>query len=144
MGGLSEAEKKLKIIEKLNEFYLNFSKFFESKEDFIFNIESTLKKDEKELLKSETIKRYYNIKVNEIWNKIEEDKAKEVEKYKSIYLKLLKDHEKGLQKLKEENEKKEQENQKKIEKIIQELNEKMINLEKKANLESQKIQNFTD
>lgn len=148
MGGLSEADKKLKIIERLNEFYLNYSKFFDSKEDFIFNIESSLKKDEKELLKNESIRRYYNIKVDKIWAKIEEDKAKEIEKYKDIYLRLLRDHEKDMQllksSLKEENDKKEQENQKKIENIIQEINRKMTNLEKKADLETEKIHNFTN
>lgn len=148
MGGLSEAEKKLKIMERINHVYLNFSQFFNSKEDFLFNIESSLNKDEKEFLENESIKRYFNIKVDNIWSKIEENKAKEVEKYKDIYLRLLKDHEKDMQNIKsslrEENEKKEQENQSKIEQIIQELNKKMENLEKKADLECEKIHTFTD
>ena len=125
MGGLSEAEKKLKISEILDEIYLKFPRAFDSKEEFIFNIENSLKENEQNFLKDKSIKRYYDIKIENIWKKIEEDKAKELEKYKDISLKLLRNHEEEMKKLRSslinENKKNEDEKQKKLEQMIEEL-----------------------
>ena len=148
MGGLSEAEKKLKISEILDEIYLKFPRAFDSKEEFIFNIENSLKENEQNFLKDKSIKRYYDIKIENIWKKIEEDKAKEIEKYKDISLKLLRNHEEEMKKLRSslinENKKNEDEKQKKLEQMIEELSAQVRILQKRAEEENNKIQNYTN
>lgn len=127
---------------------MKFPRAFDSKEEFIFNIENSLKENEQNFLKDKSIKRYYDIKIENIWKKIEEDKAKEIEKYKDISLKLLRNHEEEMKKLRSslinENKKNEDEKQKKLEQMIEELSAQVRILQKRAEEENNKIQNYTN
>ena len=151
MGGLCENEKRNMISEKINQIYFNYPKIAEqkgTKEDFMYAIEQSLEDNEKKYLEDNTIANYYQSKIDNIWNKIKIDRAKESEKYKDIYRKLLTDHKKEMNKLKasikEENMKKEQVYKKKFECMLQEIDLLKDEMEKKANEERQKIKNYKD
>lgn len=92
MGGLSIADKKNLINEKINNIYTNFSKVLLTKNEFLDAIEQSFEKNEAEYLKENTLKEYYNSLANKFWDKIENDRANEIllqeeakKQYKNMY-----------------------------------------------------------
>lgn len=132
MGGLNEIEKKNIILERINTVYFQFSNIIENKNDLINIIEQSLKEEEKNYLSDKSILQYYNNRINQIWDKIVNDRY--------IYLRLLPIHRKDVATpLTDEDIKKEKENQGNLENIIKRLNDKINDIEKKAKEERKKL-----
>ena len=73
MGGLSIAEKKNKITEKLTNLYLSLKTFPETEEKFINIILDGLSQEEKKYLKDEEIKNFFNQHISKLYNKMKEN-----------------------------------------------------------------------
>ena len=132
MGGLNEIEKKNIILERINTVYFELSNIIENKNDLINIIEQSLKEEEKKYLSDKSILQYYNDRINQIWDKIVNDRY--------IYLRLLPIHRKDVATpLTDEDIKKEKENQTNLENLIKGLNDKINEIEKKAQEERKKL-----
>ena len=134
MGGLNEIEKKNIILERINTVYFEFSGIIENKDDLINIIEQSLKEEEKKLLSDKSILQYYMNKINQIWDKIENDRY--------FYQILLSEHIKGTQN--QENVKTEREINSNLENIIQNFNDKIKEIEKKAEDERKKMNDYKE
>ena len=152
MGGVSSTEKKNIIIDKINNIYTNFSQIFNTKDEFLQAIEQSFEENEKEYLNDKTLNKFYDSQANKFWGKIESDRAKELkiekeakEKYQNIYEKLLSVHMEEImenQKSKEFYKKKKEENELILEQIVKDFSDKINNIEKKAEEEKVKMENF--
>ena len=152
MGGLSISEKKNLINEKISNIYTNFAQILFTKEEFLDAIEQSFEENQKQYLKENTIKEYYNSQASKFWNKIENDRANELllqeeakKQYKNMYEKLLLDHKQEImkiQKSKELDKKKEEENKQKLEQMVNEFKDKINDIERKAEEERKKMENF--
>lgn len=148
MGGLSEAEKKNLINDKICNIYINYSKIVISKDDFIYAIEQSLSENERTYLENNAIKKYYNNEINKFWEKIEIDKIKELEmneKYEKIYKDLLLQHKKEIMKISnfsEEDIKREEDNKLILQKTVEELQDKIKLIEQKSEEEKKKMENI--
>ena len=148
MGGLSEAEKKNLINDKICNIYINYSKIVISKDDFIYAIEQSLSENERTYLENNAIKKYYNNEINKFWEKIEIDKIKELEmneKYEKIYKDLLLQHKKEIMKISnfsEEDIKREEDNKLILQKTVEELQDKIKLIEQKSEEEKKKMENL--
>ncbi len=132
MGGLNEIEKKNIILDKINTVYFEFSSIIENKNDLINIIEQSFKEEEKKYLSDKSILKYYNNRINLIWDKIENDRY--------IYLRLLPMHRKEVATpLTYKDIKKEKENQTNLENLIKKLNDTIKEIEKKAEEERKKF-----
>ena len=132
MGGLNEIEKKNIILDKINKVYFEFSSIIENKNDLINIIEQSFKEEEKKYLSDKSILKYYNNRINLIWDKIENDRY--------IYLRLLPMHRKEVTTpLTYKDIKKEKENQTNLENLIKKLNDTIKEIEKKAEEERKKF-----
>ena len=152
MGGLSISEKKNLISDKIKNIYTNFSQILFTKEEFLDAIEQSFEGNQVKYLKENTIKEFYDSQTTKFWDKIENDRANELiikeeakKKYQEMYEELLLDHKKEIMKIQKSKElkiKEEEEKNQKLEKIVNEFKFKLNDIEKKAEEERQKMENF--
>lgn len=99
MGGLSIAEKKNLIMDKINNIYINYAQILYTKEEFFDAFEQSFNRDLLDYLKDNTLIEFYNSQINKNWERIENERAnllliqQEAKiKYQSIYEQLLWEH----------------------------------------------------
>lgn len=146
MGGLSTAEKKNKISEKLTNLYLTLKEFPDTEEKFMSIIVEKLSHEETEYLKEEEIKNYFNENITKFYNKMKEDKEEKEEMRNSlsgIYDDILNKHQTEINSLKrsisEEALKKQEENDKKLKEKLEEYDNKIKEIQNKNDEEKDRI-----
>ena len=151
MGGLSTAEKKNKISEKLTNLYLTLKTFPDTEEKFMSIIVEKLSDEETEYLKEEEIKNYFNENITKFYNKMKENKDEKEEMRNSltgIYDDLLNKHQTEINGLKrsisEEALKKQEENDKKFNQKLEEYDKKIKEIQSKNDEEKDRIRFQSD
>ena len=150
MGGLSAAEKKNKISEKLTNIYLTIEGLPQSEDHYKGIIIKQLSEDEKKYLEDQQIKSYFDEISSKFYKKLKEGNEERERIRNSInyvYDNILK-RDKELENLKnsisKENSKKQEEYIKKLENKLEEVNNKIKEIENKNNEEKERIRYNND
>ena len=151
MGGLSIAEKKNKITEKLTNLYLSLKTFPETEEKFINIILDGLSQEEKKYLKDEEIKNFFNQHISKLYNKMKENIEEKEDlriSLSCIYDDLLSTHKKEFNNLinsmSEENLKKQEENDIKLKQKLEEYDNKIKEIQNKNDEEKERLRYQSD
>ena len=151
MGGLSIAEKKNKITEKLTNIYLSLKTFPETEEKFINIILDGLSQEETKYLKDEEIKNFFNQHISKLYNKMKENIEEKEDlriSLSCIYDDLLSTHKKEFNNLinsmSEENLKKQEENDIKLKQKLEEYDNKIKEIQNKNDEEKERLRYQSD
>ena len=150
MGGLSVAEKKNKISEKLTNIYLTIEGLPQSEDHYKGIIIKQLSEDEKNYLEDQQIKNYFDEISSKFYKKLKEGNEEKQNFRSSINIVLdnIKKSEEKFENLKssisEENSQKQEEYNKKLENKLKEFNNKIKEIENKNNEEKERIRYNND
>ena len=151
MGGLSIAEKKNKITEKLTNLYLSLKTFPETEEKFINIILDGLSQEEKKYLEDKEIKNFFNQHISKLYNKMKENIEEKEDlriSLSCIYDDLLSTHKKEFNNLinsmSEENLKKQEENDIKLKQKLEEYENKIKEIQNKNDEEKERLRYQSD